>query len=154
MFSFAAAVKYATLNSRHSFTGGYYTLMFVQIILTIWLLALIFLTNKFRREGRITQQRIFSIFLIIWSCLSIAYYDVWTYTSGALEQNGSHWYTYLPAVYFSICAGLGTYYLMMTFGKFRELQQKKLAEDNSKSNNKKNSSKKNNTANKKNSKKK
>ena len=132
--------------------------MVVQIILTIWLLALIFLTNKFRREGRITQQRTFSIFLIIWACLSIAYYDVWTYTSGALEQYGSHWYTYLPAVYFSICAGLGTYYLMMTFGKFREFQQKKLAEgnndNNSKSSNKKNNSKKNSTANKKSSKKK
>ena len=104
--------------------------MFVQIILTIWLLALIFLTNKFRREGRIAQQRIFSIFLIIWACLSIVYYDVWTYTSGALAQYANQWYTYLPAVYFSICAGLGTYYLMMTFGKFRELQQKKMAEKN------------------------
>ena len=104
--------------------------MFVQIILTIWLLILIFLTNKFRREGRIAQQRIFSIFLIIWACLSIVYYDVWTYTSGALAQYANQWYTYLPAVYFSICAGLGTYYLMMTFGKFRELQQKKMAEKN------------------------
>ena len=105
--------------------GGCNIFMFVQIILTIWLLALIFLTNKFRREGRIAQQRIFSIFLIIWACLSIVYYDVWTYTSGALAQYANQWYTYLPAVYFSICAGLGTYYLMMTFGKFRELQQKK-----------------------------
>lgn len=110
--------------------GGCNIFMFVQIILTIWLLALIFLTNKFRREGRIAQQRIFSIFLIIWACLSIVYYDVWTYTSGALAQYANQWYTYLPAVYFSICAGLGTYYLMMTFGKFRELQQKKMAEKN------------------------
>ena len=110
--------------------GGCNIFMIVQIILTIWLLALIFLTNKFRREGRIAQQRIFSIFLIIWACLSIVYYDVWTYTSGALVQYANQWYTYLPAVYFSICAGLGTYYLMMTFGKFRELQQKKMAEKN------------------------
>lgn len=98
--------------------------MLIQIILTIWLLALIFLTNKFRREDKINQQRIFSIFLIIWACLSIAYYDVWTYTSGALEQNTNQWQTYLPAAFFSICAGLGTYYFMLTFGKFRAMNQK------------------------------
>lgn len=127
--------------------GGCNIFMFVQIILTIWLLILIFLTNKFRREGRIAQQRIFSIFLIIWACLSIVYYDVWTYTSGALTQYANQWYTYLPAVYFSICAGLGTYYLMMTFGKFRELQQKKMAEKNAVSNsaNKPNQNSKKNT---------
>lgn len=98
--------------------------MLIQIILTIWLLALIFLTNKFRREGKINQQRIFSIFLIIWACLSIVYYDVWTFTSGALEESHNEWQTYLPAVFFSICAGLGTYYFMQTFGKFRTMNQK------------------------------
>ena len=51
--------------------------MLIQIILTIWLLALIFLTNKFRREGRVLQQRIFSVFLIVWAILGIIYYDVW-----------------------------------------------------------------------------
>lgn len=40
--------------------------MLIQVILTIWLLALIFLTRKFRKENRLPQQRIFSIFLIIW----------------------------------------------------------------------------------------
>ena len=58
--------------------------MLIQIILTIWLLALIFLTNKFRREGRVLQQRIFSVFLIVWAILGIIYYDVWIYTSGQL----------------------------------------------------------------------
>lgn len=98
--------------------------MFIQIILTIWLLALIFLTNKFRREEKINQQRIFSIFLIIWACLSVVYYDVWTFTSGTLEQTHNQWQTYLPAAFFSICAGLGTYYLLMTFGKFRTMNHK------------------------------
>ncbi len=98
--------------------------MFIQIILTVWLLALIFLTNKFRRENRVAQQRIFSFFLILWSILGIIYYDVWTITSGLPEQTAAPWQTYLPAAFFSICAGLGTYYLMMTFGKFRVMAQK------------------------------
>ena len=98
--------------------------MLIQIILTIWLLALIFLTNKFRREGRVLQQRIFSVFLIGWAILGIIYYDVWIYTSGQLENISSQWQTYLPTVFFSICAGLGTYYLMMTFGKFRMMAEK------------------------------
>lgn len=109
-------------------TGGFTKLMFILIVLVLWLLALIFLSNKFRKEGRIPQQRIFSIFLIIWACLSVAYYDVWLYTGGILEQYEAAWYTYLPAVFFSVCAGLGTYYLMMTFGKLKELQQKKRTE--------------------------
>ncbi len=127
--------------------------MFIQIILTIWLLALIFLTRKFRKENRLPQQRIFSIFLIIWSCLSIIYYDVWTFTSGILEQTAAPWWIYLPVMFFSVCAGLGTYYLMMTFGKFKEFQQKKL-EKNNNGNNNKPSNKKNSTANKKSNKKK
>ena len=99
--------------------------MLIQILLTVWLLALIFFTNKFRREGRITQQRMFSVFLIIWALLGIAYYDVWMLTSGQLESAASaQWQTYLPSAFFSICAGLGTYYLMMTFGKFRAADEK------------------------------
>lgn len=98
--------------------------MLIQIILTVWLLALIFLTNKFRRENRIAQQRIFSFFLILWSILGIIYYDVWTITAGLPEETTAPWQTYLPAAFFSICAGLGTYYLMMTFGKFRVMAQK------------------------------
>ena len=98
--------------------------MLIQIILTVWLLALIFFTNKFRRENRIAQQRIFSFFLILWAILGIIYYDVWTITSGLSEQETAQWQTYLPAAFFSICAGLGTYYLMMTFGKFRIMAQK------------------------------
>lgn len=99
--------------------------MLIQGILTVWLLALIFLTNKFRREGRIMQQRMFSVFLIIWAILGIVYYDVWTITSGQLETAAAQdWQTYLPSAFFSICAGLGTYYLMMTFGKFRAADEK------------------------------
>ena len=45
--------------------------MLIQMILTIWLLALIYFTNHFRREGRIAQQRIFSVFLIVWATLGI-----------------------------------------------------------------------------------
>ncbi len=99
--------------------------MIIQIILTVWLLALIFLTNKFRREGRIPQQRLFSIFLIVWAILGITYYDVLMLTTGQLEGvSSTQWQTYLPVVFFSICAGLGTYYLMMTFGKFRAAGEK------------------------------
>lgn len=98
--------------------------MFIQALLTIWLLALIFLTSKFRRENRINQQRLFSFFLILWSVLGIMYYDVWTYTSGELDRAGAEWQTYLPAAFFSICAGLGTYYFLQTIGKFREYAQK------------------------------
>jgi len=97
--------------------------MFIQIVLTIWLLALIFFTNKFRRDGRIAQQRIFSIFLIIWACLGVLYYDVWIYTSGEFAQNADQWQTYLPTVFFSICAGLGVYYFMLTFGKLRKIDE-------------------------------
>ena len=99
--------------------------MLIQGLLTVWLLALIFFTNKFRREGRIAQQRMFSVFLIIWAVLGIAYYDVWMLTSGQIEGAAStQWQTYLPSAFFSICAGLGTYYLMMTFGKFRAADEK------------------------------
>lgn len=99
--------------------------MLFQGMLTIWLLALIFFTNKFRREGRIMQQRMFSVFLIVWAILGIVYYDVWTITSGQLETAAAqNWQTYLPSAFFSICAGLGTYYLMMTFGKFRAADEK------------------------------
>ena len=99
--------------------------MLIQGMLTIWLLALIFFTNKFRREGRIMQQRMFSVFLIVWAILGIVYYDVWTITSGQLETAAAqNWQTYLPSAFFSICAGLGTYYLMMTFGKFRAADEK------------------------------
>lgn len=98
--------------------------MLIQMILTIWLLALIYFTNHFRREGRIAQQRIFSVFLIVWATLGIIYYNVWAYTSGYLEQASSQWQTYLPAAFFSICAGLGIYYLLLTFGKFRVMAEK------------------------------
>lgn len=99
--------------------------MLIQGMLTIWLLALIFFTNKFRREGRIMQQRMFSVFLIVWAILGIVYYDVWTITSGQLETAAAqNWQTYLPSAFFSICVGLGTYYLMMTFGKFRAADEK------------------------------
>lgn len=99
--------------------------MLIQIILTVWLLALIFLTNRFRREGRIAQQRLFSVFLIVWAILGIMYYDVLMLTTGQLEgASSTQWQTYLPVVFFSICAGMGTYYLMMTFGKFRAADEK------------------------------
>ncbi len=98
--------------------------MVIQAILTVWLLVLIFLTNRFRRERRIPQQRIFSIFLIVWAILGILYYDVWSVTSGWLDAHADSWQTYLPVVFFSICAGLGTYYLLQTFGKFRAMAEK------------------------------
>lgn len=140
------------ITNHFLFKEAFNRFMLIQVILTIWLLALIFLTRKFRKENRLPQQRIFSIFLIIWSCLSIIYYDVWTFTSGILEQTTAPWWIYLPVMFFSVCAGLGTYYLMMTFGKFREFQQKKLGKSNNDNN--KSSNKKNSTANKKSSKKK
>lgn len=99
--------------------------MVIQGMLTVWLLALIFFTNRFRREGRIFQQRLFSVFLIIWAVLGVIYYDVWTITSGQMETAAAQsWETYLPSTFFSICAGLGVYYLMMTFGKFRAADEK------------------------------
>ena len=63
-------------------------------------------------------------FFLLADFLGIIYYDVWIYTSGQLENISSQWQTYLPTVFFSICAGLGTYYLMMTFGKFRMMAEK------------------------------
>lgn len=96
--------------------------MLIQILLTVWLLFLIFFTNKFRQEGHITQQRLFSVFIIIWAVLGIAYYDVLLLTIEPVENTS--WQTYLPTAFFSICAGLGTYYLMMTFGKLRIADEK------------------------------
>ena len=91
------------------------------------MLSLIYLINRFRRQGKYRQQRLLSFFLIIWAVLGVAYYDVWAVTSGMLEESGDKWYTYLPVVFFSICAGMGIYYLLMTFGKFRAMDQKNQA---------------------------
>lgn len=95
--------------------------MAILILLAIWLIALALIANKFRREGNVAKQRLFSVILIIWAILSIVYYDVLMLTTGAFDAgNTTPWYNYLPVVGFSICAGIGTYLLMMTFVKFRK----------------------------------
>lgn len=101
--------------------------MVIQALLSVWILSLIYLVNRFRREGKLRQQRIMSFFLVLWAGLGVAYYDVWAVHSGLLEESGDHWYTYLPVVFFSICAGMGIYYLLVTFGKFRVMDQQNQA---------------------------
>ena len=93
--------------------------MAILILLAIWLLALIFITNKFRREGNYKQQRLFSVILIVWAVLGIVYYDVLMITTGGFTST-SPWQNYIPVVGFSICAGIGTYFLLMTFTKLRQ----------------------------------
>lgn len=115
--------------------------MAILILLAIWLIALALIANKFRREGNVSKQRLFSVILIIWAILSIVYYDVLMLTTGAFDTgNTTPWYNYLPVVGFSICAGIGTYLLMMTFAKFRK--EDAAADTKKKKGSKKNSKKK------------
>ncbi|MBQ1187715.1 MAG: hypothetical protein IIX62_01370 [Peptococcaceae bacterium] len=93
--------------------------MAILILLAIWLLALIFITNKFRREENYKQQRLFSVILIVWAVLGIVYYDVLMITTGGFTSTAV-WQNYIPVVGFSICAGIGTYFLLMTFTKLRQ----------------------------------
>lgn len=93
--------------------------MAILILLAIWLLALIFITNKFRREENYKQQRLFSVILIVWAVLGIVYYDVLMITTGGFTSTAV-WQNYIPVVGFSICAGIGTYFLLMTFTKLRK----------------------------------
>ncbi len=113
--------------------------MGILIVLAIWLFVLIGITYKFRRDNDIGKQRLFSIFVIIWAILGIVYYDVLMLTTGQFDAGVTvPWYQYLPVVCFSACAGVGTYFLMMTFRKFHN------QEDNAgskKKNNKKSSKK-------------
>ncbi len=95
--------------------------MGILIVLAIWLLVLIGITYKFRRDGDIGKQRLFSVFVIIWAILAIAYYDVLMLTTGQFDAGVTvPWYSYVPVVCFSVCAGVGTYFLMMTFRKFHK----------------------------------
>ncbi len=95
--------------------------MTIMIILAVWLLALIFITNKFRLDENYKQQRLFSVILIVWAVLGIIYYDVLMLTTGGFDSSSaSVWQNYIPVVGFSICAGIGTYFLMMTFTQFRK----------------------------------
>lgn len=97
--------------------------MGILILLAVWLLALIFITYKFRREENYKQQRLFSVILIVWAVLGIVYYDVLMLTTGQFDAGtATPWYSYLPVVCYSVCAGIGTYFLMMTFGKFRKTE--------------------------------
>lgn len=98
--------------------------MGILIALLIWLLILVAIVVKFRREGNVAQQRLFSVFLIIWAILAIVYYDVLMLTTGGFSaENATQWHQYLPVVLFSICAGIGTYFLMMTFIKSRKKEE-------------------------------
>ena len=96
--------------------------MAILILLAIWLLALIFITYKFRREGNTNQQRLFSVILIVWAVLGIIYYDVLMLTTGGFSST-IIWQNYIPVLGFSICAGIGTYFLMMTFIKSRKKEE-------------------------------
>ena len=60
--------------------------MAILILLAICLLALIFITNKFRREENYKQQRLFSVILIVWAVLGIVYYDVLMITTGGFSM--------------------------------------------------------------------
>ncbi len=92
--------------------------MEILILLAAWLLALLWITYKFRREGDTKKQRLFSALAILWAVLSIAYYDVLMLTTGKFDAGATvPLYNYLPVVCFSACAGVGTYFLMMTFRK-------------------------------------
>ena len=96
--------------------------MAILILLAIWLLALIFITYKFRREGNTNQQRLFSVILIVWAVLGIIYYDVLMLTAGGFSST-IVWQNYIPVLGLSICAGIGTYFLMMTFIKSRKKEE-------------------------------
>ncbi|MBR4945310.1 MAG: hypothetical protein IKZ26_07870 [Peptococcaceae bacterium] len=95
--------------------------MGILIALIIWLFILAAIVIKFHRDGNTAQQRLFSVFLIIWAILGIIYYDVLMLTTGGFAaESATQWHQYLPVVIFSICAGIGTYFLMVTFRKARK----------------------------------
>lgn len=94
--------------------------MILQYILIVWLLALAFLCRLAHKNKMTSQQRLFSIFLIVWAVLSIVYYDVWIYIS-VTDPYVSMWYSYIPPICYSIGAGIGTYYLLKTFKKLNRV---------------------------------
>ena len=94
--------------------------MAIQYGLILWLAVLAFLTRKFYKAKMIPQQRLFSIFLIVWAILSIVYYDVWNYISVENIHAGT-WYSYIPPVCYSIGAGIGTYFLLKSFKKLNRV---------------------------------
>ncbi len=111
--------------------------MILQYVLIVWLLILAFLCRLSYKNKMTSQQRLFSIFLIIWAILSIVYYDVWIYIS-ADDPYVSTWYSYISPVCYSIGAGTGTYYLLKTFKKLNRVTVTKAADNGKSKKNKKN----------------
>ena len=107
--------------------------MGIIIALVIWLIALTAIVIKFRRDEHTSQQRLFSIFLIVWSVLGIVYYDVLMLTTGQFSDASTPLYNYAPVVLFSLFAGIGTYFLMMTFRKFHKESPEDTAKQKKKS---------------------
>jgi hypothetical protein len=94
--------------------------MILQYVLIGLLLVLALLCRLFYKNKMMFQQRLLSIFLIVWAILSIVYYDVWNYVTVDNPHFGM-WYTYIPPVCYSIGAGIGTYFLLKSFKKLNRV---------------------------------
>ena len=55
--------------------------MILQSVLIVLLAVLAVLCRLFYNNKMPFQQRLLSIFLIVWAILSIVYYDVWNYVT-------------------------------------------------------------------------
>ena len=94
--------------------------MILQYVLIVLLAVLAVLCRLFYKNKMTFQQRLLSIFLIVWAILSIVYYDVWNYVTIDNPHLGM-WYTYIPPVCYSIGAGIGTYFLLKSFKKLNRV---------------------------------
>ena len=94
--------------------------MILQYVLIGLLLVLALLCRLFYKNKMMFQQRLLSIFLIVWAILSIVYYDVWNYVTVDNPHFGM-WYTYIPPVCYSIGAGIGTYFLLKSFKRLNRV---------------------------------
>lgn len=94
--------------------------MILQYVLIFLLLIFALLCSVFYKNKMPFQQRLLSIFLIVWSILAIVYYDVWNYVTLDNPHFGK-WYTYIPPICYSIGAGIGTYFLLKSFKKLNKV---------------------------------
>lgn len=110
--------------------------MILQYVLIGLLAVLAVLCSVFYKNKMSFQQRLLSIFLIVWAILAIVYYDVWNYVTIDNPHLGQ-WYSYIPPVCYSIGAGIGTYFLLKSFKKLNRVTVVKSGENDKKAKNKK-----------------
>lgn len=85
--------------------------MALLIVLIIWLAVLVGLTVFVTNKKQLLPQRIFSIFLIVFALLAVAYYDVWL----NLVYTGTiAWYHHILTLLFAICAGIGVAFFILS----------------------------------------